>query len=352
MTLRAVRHPYLFNFSSSYSGGGLKRLHAYSEWFGMRGGAWIIIHSDAAHLVDLFPANRYFVVRQSLLRRVYNDAAYLADICTEIGKPQLYYAYGIPIYRRIGRVNWFHLSNLLPVHSTGVPQTMMLRAKMRYLGWQIVRNYSCADVISAESRFSLEHLRISPADKQKLFLSVNGSDDELAFVGGPVGQREELAVAVGTMGYKALGDTYRVFEMLRARNTRLRLVLIGPEKWVPAALRRRVGVETTGALPRDEVVEYLARARYYISTTQIENSYNAAAEGLFLAEESYLSDIGPHRELLVETRTDAITVPGVNREMFHVRGSDASPAALRTWDQVIVEMLERATAGDVGADNA
>ena len=342
MSLRAVRYPYLFNFSSSYSGGGLKRLHAYSEWFGERGGAWIIIHPDAAHLPDLFPANRYFVVRQSLFKRVYNDAAYLADICSDIGSPRLYYAYGIPIYRRIGEVNWFHLSNLLPVHTGGVPQPMMFGAKMRYLGWQIVRNYPNADVISAESRFSLQQLRSTPADEEKLFLAVNGSDDELASVGGSIGPREDLAVAVGTMGYKALGDTYRVFEMLRAGNTELKLVLIGPKELVPPALRGRDGVETTGPLPQKKVVEYLARARYYISTTRIENSYNAAAEGLFLAEESYLSDIEPHRELLMETHAELIRVQGVNRGMFRVRGSDASLAALKTWDQVIVEMLERA----------
>ena len=37
---------FLFNFSSSASGGGLKRLLAYSDWFNNNGGAQFIVHSN------------------------------------------------------------------------------------------------------------------------------------------------------------------------------------------------------------------------------------------------------------------------------------------------------------------
>ena len=37
---------FLFNFSSSYSGGGLKRLLAFSEWFNKNGGANFIVHDN------------------------------------------------------------------------------------------------------------------------------------------------------------------------------------------------------------------------------------------------------------------------------------------------------------------
>jgi hypothetical protein len=44
--------------------------------------------------------------------------------------------------------------------------------------------------------------------------------------------------------------------------------------------------------------DILRRPRIYMSATHIENSYNAAAEGAFLAQETLTPDIPPHREVL------------------------------------------------------
>lgn len=334
-----VENRFLFNFSSSYMGGGLKRLHEYARWFDVHGGAWFIVHPRCENLRKLFPANRYFVVSQPRYSRIYNDAAYLSDICTEIGRPDLYYAYGIPIYKCVGDVNWFHLSNLLPVYSRRVPLSLFDRVKLGYLGWQIRRHQHNADVISAESRFSLEKMRAD--DPAKLFLSVNGSDDELKYAAGPSGPSDEIAVVVGTYRYKALEDSYRVFEMLRAGNAELKLVIIGRKHWVPRKLRHRDCVLVTDQLPREKVIEYLSRARYYISTTLIENASNATSEGVFLAAESYVSAIGPHHELLRTTKHDLVSVPGMSRPVLHVRKADTCPDILKSWEQVIADMLAR-----------
>lgn len=334
-----VENRFLFNFSSSYMGGGLKRLHEYARWFDAHGGAWFTIHPRCANLRTLFPANRYFVVSRPLYRRVYDDVTYLRDICDAIGCPDLYYAYGIPIHQRVGMVNWFHLNNLLPVYSLHIPLSLFDRIKFGFLGWQIRRSRHNADVISAESRFSLEKMR--GYDPGKLFLSVNGSDDELKYTFVSAGPSDEVAVVVGTYRYKALDDAYRVFEMLRAKNDQLKLAIIGREQYLPRELRRREGVLVRDQLPREKVVEYLSRARYYISTTLIENSYNAASEGVFLAAESYVSDIGPHRELLQSSRHEIVSVPGVRQPMIHVRRADASPDVLKSWEQVITDMLAR-----------
>jgi hypothetical protein len=75
-------------------------------------------------------------------------------------------------------------------------------------------------------------------------------------------------------------------------------VVIGDAKHVPGWLCRRPEVMIRGSLERPVVIDILRRSRIYISATHIENSYNAAAEGAFLAEESFISDIPPHRELL------------------------------------------------------
>jgi hypothetical protein len=331
----------LFNFAASHRGGGLKRLHEYARWFGARGGAWFIIHPNCANLIDLSPANRYSVVRQPTYRRILDDSGYLDAILAETGIPELYYAYGIPIYDRVGRVNWFHVSNVLPIYSRNIPLSLSDRIKLRYLGWRMRRNYRHADIISAESDFSLRQMKIE--ETAKLFLSVNGSDDELnrAATVGPR-PRDDIAVVVGTYRYKALRDSYRVFDMLQRQHGRLTLVIIGDQTQIPSDLRAKRDVRSTGLLSRGAVVEYLERATYYISTTLIENSYNAASEGVFLAKESYVSDIAPHEELLRGMPFELVSVPNVARPVIHVRRADVSTKNLKTWEQVVTEMMARA----------
>src|SRR5262249_17253759 len=144
-----------------------------------------------------------------------------------------------------------------------------------------------ADVISAESRHSLELLRA--AGFEHLFLSVNGSDDELAAVhAGHAGARDNIATVVGTYSYKALHESYAVFAALKKAHGELMLPIIGTTDRIPQDLRRRPDVTVTGNLSRAEVIERLRRSRFFISTTQIENSYNSASEGIFFADESYI----------------------------------------------------------------
>jgi hypothetical protein len=90
------------------------------------------------------------------------------------------------------------------------------------------------------------------------------------------------------------------------------------------------------------VIACLRRSRFYISTTFIENSYNAAAEGAFMADESYISDIGPHRELLMGMSYEAVRVPDVSRPLLHVKRQDLTGANLKNWQAVVVDMLATA----------
>ena len=88
------------------------------------------------------------------------------------------------------------------------------RLKFAYLGMRIRSGFAYADVISAESASSLNML--GEGRPQKLFLSVNGSDDELACLqSGEYTEKAHIATVVGTANYKALDDSLRVFEMLR-----------------------------------------------------------------------------------------------------------------------------------------
>jgi hypothetical protein len=334
----AVAHRFLFNFAVSYSSGGYKRLYEYARWFDAHGGAWFIIHPKCRGLQREFAANRFFIAEQSRLRRLYDDCGYLGAIGAEIGTPDLYYSYGIPIYARFGTVNWFHLSNVLPLGAAQAPLSVLDRLRFGFLGRRMRRGFRNADVISAESSYSLG--LIGAQDGASLVLSVNGSDDELAFLRGTHRESpEEIAVVVGTYRYKALTESVHVFRMLREGNSQLKLLIAGNEAWIPSSLRGLPDVVVLGMLDRSELTARLRKAKFYISTTYVENSYNAASEGVFCAEESYISDIGPHRELLAGMPAGQVRVPGVARPLLHVKRDNLSGANLKSWDTVVVGMI-------------
>jgi hypothetical protein len=333
-----VENRYLFNFAASYSGGGYKRLYEYAKWFNANSGAGFVVHENCRPLLTEFPNNRFFVVRQSRLDRLRNDCGYLAAIGNEFGQPELYYSYGIPVYRRFGRINWFHLSNVLPLAFRGIPVPLADRLRLRVLGSRIRNALSNADVVSAESRYALG--LIPPIGSGSRFVSVNGSDDEInGNQATAAAARDEIATVVGTNSHKALDDTFRVFDVLRRSDPGLKLEIIGNSRGIPRHLRRDLDVVVRGLLTRSEVVNTLRRSKYYISTTLIENSYNAASEGIFIADESYISDIGPHRELLLDMKFDQVSIPNLGARMLHVKRDDLSTVHLKTWATVIGEMV-------------
>jgi glycosyltransferase involved in cell wall biosynthesis len=348
----SVEHRFLLNFAASPIGGGFKRLYEYARWFNGHGGAWFIVHPQRASLAEEFPKNGYFVARQSVVQRLVDDAAYLPDVLRQTGTPDCYYSYGIPIPRRCGHLNWFHLSNVLPLGLAGIPSPLKFRIKFGILGWKIRRRLHLADIISAESRNSLRLM--GAAEDTRHVVSVNGSDDELRYLNdGRSETKENIATVVGTYWYKSLEDSYHVFDVLRRRSPGLTLVVIGDNTpqarahgmIIPDVLRGQPDVRLAGALPRTEVMQHLRRSRYYISTTRVENSWNAASEGAFFADESYLSDLGPHRELLEGTPFTEEAVPRVGRPLLHVRREQMSGANLKTWDTVVADMIVRMTAG-------
>jgi hypothetical protein len=335
-----VENKFLFNFAASYSTGGYKRLYEYARWFNRNGGAWFVIHPRCADLIAEFPNSKFFVAKQSRVERLYNDCGYLNAIAKEIGRPELYYSYGIPLYFRFGKINWFHLSNVLPLGTKAIPLSVFERVKAGYLGRKIVRGFANADVISAESDCSLGMLGLDPSER--LFLSVNGSDDELACLRSKrTANSQNIATVVGTAAYKALEDSFLVFEMLKKTSNGLKLAIIGNPGWIPRALKGKQDVVIRGLLQRSDVIDCLRSTKFYISTTCIENSYNAAAEGVFFADESYISDIGPHRELLVTMPFEEVSVPGVRTPLLHVRRDSLTGANLKSWETVIVQMIAR-----------
>ncbi len=271
-----IPNKYLFNFAASRSGGGFKRLTEYVKWFNKNGGAWFVIHPSCKNIIDKYPKNHYFIANISRFKRVFDDCSYLSAIKNKIGKPDLYYSYGIPIYYRFGKVNWFHLSNILPLYSQGIPISFFDKfVRYTILRRKIIENYKNADIISAESKNSLTFIDAEESDK--LFLSVNGSDDELRLLKNKSElNKKYFATVVGTQPYKGLINSLRVFDMLRKKSNDLKLIVIGGKNKIPKELLLNKNVIITGDINQKDVISYLKKTKYYISSTCIENSFNAS----------------------------------------------------------------------------
>ena len=335
-----VKYRFLFNFAVTRTGGGLKRLYHYAQWFHKKGGAWFIIHPDCKFLIKKFPNNKYFVVLQTQAQRLFKDCDYLSDIKKEVGSPVLFYSYGIPVYYRLGKINWVHISNILPFNSRGMGISLFDRfIRYKILLWKINNNHKNADILSAESYSSLNLINYNAGEK---VLSLNGSDDEISFLRKKcVIEKENIAVVVGTQKYKALFNSYSIFEMLKTKNHMLKLVLIGSKDTIPTKLLNNIDVIATGTLRQSEVIDFLKKSKYYISTTLIENSFNAASEGVVFADESYISDIAPHRELFANEHNERVLFPKFPHPIIRVKKENIVGKNLKLWDDIILELIER-----------
>ena len=83
----------------------------------------------------------------------------------------------------------------------------------------------------------------------------------------------------------------------------------------------------------------MSKCRFYISNTAVENSSNASSEGVFLSQESYISDIPPHRELLAGIPYTIESIPNVAKPMIKVVSKDLNSSVLKSWDEVISSMV-------------
>jgi hypothetical protein len=94
-------------------------------------------------------------------------------------------------------------------------------------------------------------------------------------------------------------------------------------------------------IKHNEVIEFLQKSKYYISTTKIENSFNAASEGIIFCNESYISDIPPHRELLENETYEIVSIPKLSHKMIKTKKNDIKGKNLITWDNVIKNILKK-----------
>ena len=332
-----IKNRYLFDFSSSFIGGGFKRLLEYSKFFNINGGAYFFIHPNSEKIIESFPGNQYMIVKKNTLQKLLNNQYHLDNFFRKNCNFDLFYSYGIPIIKNYARVNWLHVSSILPFMQNRFPLTIPETIKIEFLRKAFKDNIKNADIVSAESNASLGYIKA-----KKIFLSENGSDDEISLfhdINKKASARKDTAIILGTYKYKALDDAYKIFQLLRLDNHNLKLVVIGDESSVPKKISNDKNVSLTGLLSRDKVIQHLISSKYYLSATLAENSYNAASEGIFLSETSYISDIPPHQELLKNCIFEEFVLPDSGRIFYKVKAINLTTNNIKTWNQVILEFI-------------
>jgi len=331
---------YVFDFSSSHLGGGRKRLFEYSKYFNEHGGAFFIINYKSKDLIALFPQNSYLAVNKNKFQQLTSNTKYLDNFFKKNSDLDLFYSYGIPIFKKYAKVNWLHVSNILPFVKEKFPLTIFEYFKIEILRQLFKYSLKDIEVISAESMFSLDQL--SDYSTKILFLSENGSDEEIAFHLNDSNKRyprKDTAVALGTYRYKSLQDTYALFKALKVSHPALKLIIIGDKSSVPMTIANDLDVRLTGLISRDEVSKYLSNSTFYLSATLVENSYNAASEGIFLAQQSVISDIPPHKELLKSCSFEKFSLKGCERGFLKINAENLNVDNIKAWNQVIHEQI-------------
>ena len=332
---------YLFNFSSSYSGGGLKRLTAYIEWFNKNGGAHFIVNNKLRGKLDSFSSNTYHYVSITHFQKLINTQRYVDVAIKEMGKCEVYYSYNIPIKKNAALAKWFHLSNVLPFTSmskVNIPYRRII--ELWWLGILTKKGFQYSDFVSAESIFSLQLLSLE--NNIKSTVSVNGSDQELGLISrsSPGTVTKNIAVIIGTYHHKNLIDSYKIYSHLKLNNSELKLIIIGDIGTVPRSIKDDPQVELKGVIDHEDIINVLSRSRFYINTSKVENSWNAASEGVFLAKESFISKIMPHCELLQGSAMNTLHHLDTFHPIIHISRDNLNSDKLETWDEIITTMNE------------
>tara|TARA_B100001057_G_scaffold354877_1_gene356882 strand:- start:16971 stop:18005 length:1035 start_codon:yes stop_codon:yes gene_type:complete len=331
---------FIFNFSSSYTGGGLKRLLAFSKWFNKNGGAHFIVNTKLNHHMGNFQNNSYYYVNLNRFQKTLNLQGYVKSVFNKTNGCDFYYSYNIPMKKFNTKISWFHLSNVLPLISKSdfnIPTTRKI--ELRWLGVLIKKGLSKSDFISAESNYSLD--LISNFSNGLFQLSLNGSDDELRLISKHKSFKkfENFAVLIGTYYHKNLEDSFKIFKYLKLKNKNLKLHIFGEISTIPLSIAKDSDVILHGIQNHSIIIDFLQRSSYYINTSLVENSWNAAAEGVFLSRESFISDIPPHRELIKGSKVNVLRNINTTTPLLNLKKENNEAINLTSWDEEIKKII-------------
>ncbi len=338
------KHKWLFNFSSSRDGGGLIRISETIKWFDSNNGAYFIVNDTIKDLVFKYNKNnKYFFVSDNKFRRILSDGYYIPRIINEIGIPDVYFSYGIPVFKEIGKINWFHISNALTLKTDKISLPLKTLIKMLILKKRIIKSIRYTNIVTGESEFSVNLLR-QEAGKKKFSCHYdvlpNGYD--IKAIKEIVNKKREFlvkyAITIGTYKYKKIKVALELFHEIKEANNLKKFIIIGSASNIPKSVINDKFVEIVPSISRKNLLNLLYNAEYYISTSQIENSSNAVLEALLLSKNIILSNIPSHNEMLRNFKTKTITLN--NMEFHTLKNIDNNEIEAISWNEVFKKMFD------------
>lgn len=298
------RHKWLFNFSSSHVGGGLTRTLETIKWFDDNSGAYFIINCKIKDMVlDYNKKNIFFFIKENKLMRLIYDGYYMSKIIKKIGQPEIYFSYGIPVFYKVGNINWFHISNSLSLKTKHISLTFLKRVQMWILKKRIIRSMNITDISTGESEFSINLLK-KENDKKNLscFYRVLPNGFDISILDDILNKKRQklnkYALTIGTYSYKRVDLAVRLFHQIRKKNNLKKFIVIGETDSLPKFILNDNLVEFRSNISREKLFYLLYNSEFYISASQIENSSIAALEALLLSRNIVLSNIPSHNEML------------------------------------------------------
>ena len=303
---------WLFNFSSSWVGGGLIRTIETVKWFDNNMGAYFIINDRIKNKISKYNKNnKYFFVSDNKTKRLFSDGYYIPKIIGEIGRPDIYFSYGIPVFKEIGRINWFHISNALALKTDKISLPLKTRLQMLILKKRIIKSIKYTHIATGESEFSVNLLKEHVNKKNlKCHYDVLPNGYDINPLKEIVNNKREIsfkyAVTIGTYKYKKIKVALELFHQIKEANNLKRFIIVGRTNNIPKSVINDRLVEIKPNLSRKNLLSLLYSAEYYISASQIENSSNAVLEALLLSKNIILSDIPSHNEMLRNFKTKKI----------------------------------------------
>ncbi len=338
------KHKWLLNFSSSTVGGGLIRILETIKWFDSNNGAYFIVNNKIKDLISMHNKNnKYFFVSDNKLKRLLSDGYYIPRIIDEIGIPDVYFSYGIPVFKKIGKINWIHISNALSLKTDKISLPLKTLIQMLILKKRIIKSISYADIATGESEFSVNLLKQEASKRNfKCHYDVLPNGCDITSIKDIINKKRDLlvkyAVTIGTYKYKKIKVALELFHQIKEANNLKKFIIVGSANNIPRSVINDKFVEILPSISRENLLNLLYNAEYYISTSQIENSSNAVLEALLLSKNIILSNIPSHNEMLKNFKTKTITLN--NKEFHALKNIDNNKIEAISWVGVSKKMFD------------
>jgi len=314
----------IFDFSSSYTGGGKKRLYAYLNYFHNKGGSNFIINKILENKIKK-NKNKIFFVKKTNISNLFIPMNYLKYIQSSNPNIEFCYSYGTPATKKIFKYNIIHVSNIIPFILTKNKISLIDKFRYQILKKRFLHNFQFANLVSYESKSSLKLIKKTYKfpKTSNFFLSINPADIQL----NRSSNNKNIAITVGTQSYKNVNLVIDLFYKLKNNDPKLELHIISEHHF---NINSNNKIKIFKNLSRNQVIKKLSEAKFYINASSYENSYNNATEGIFLSKFSFLSCIDVHKELLNELKYPKIKK--VNNFYF-LEKDKISNLNKPTWDK-------------------